>query len=233
MKESQNLTKQVAKLSKNSLKGNAPKLYAISDYHLTPYDKIEAMLKEAIYGGIKMFQLRDKYSRDEDIIDICVNLSEICTQNKVAFIINDRINLALELQKREVPCGLHLGIEDEDIPFAKLRKDFKGIIGVSCYGDINRAINYEVQGADYVAFGSIFKSPTKLNSAVVGCEILRKARKSLRTRICAIGGINDENITQIRSADIVALVSAIWNGNVYKNVEKLVAKVESIYMKSQ
>lgn len=198
------------------------KLYAISDYHLTPYDKLEAMLKEAIYGGIKMFQLRDKYSNDKDILDICINLSEICTQNKVDFIINDRINLALELQKREIPCGLHLGRDDEgDISFVKLRKNFKGKIGISCYGDINRALLYEAQGADYVAFGSIFKSATKSESTVVGYKILDKAREQLHTRICAIGGINNENITQIRGVDIVALVGAIWNGNVYKNVEIL------------
>ncbi len=203
------------------------KLYAISDYHLTPYDRIEAMLKEAIYGGIKMFQLRDKFSRDEDILDICANLSEICTQNKVDFIINDRANLALELQKREIPCGLHLGIEDEDIPFTKLRKDFKGKIGVSCYGDINRAIVYQSQGADYVAFGSIFKSATKSESIVVGCEILAKAKKRLRTPICAIGGINSQNIMQVKNADIIALVGAVWNGNVYKNVEELVDKIDS------
>lgn len=204
------------------------KLYAISDYHLTPYDRIEAMLKEAIYGGIKMFQLRDKFSRDEDILDICANLSEICTQNKVDFIINDRANLALELQKREIPCGLHLGIEDEDIPFTKLRKDFKGKIGVSCYGDINRAILYQSQGADYVAFGSIFKSATKSESIVVGCEILAKAKKRLRTPICAIGGINSQNITQVKNADIIALVGAIWNGNVYKNVEELHDTIDSL-----
>lgn len=198
------------------------KLYAISDYHLTPYDRIEAMLKEAIYGGIKMFQLRDKFSRDEDILDICANLSEICTQNKVDFIINDRANLALELQKREIPCGLHLGIEDEDIPFTKLRKDFKGKIGVSCYGDINRAIVYQSQGADYVAFGSIFKSATKKTSAVVGCEILREARKRLKIPICAIGGINAQNISQIRDADIVAMVGAVWNGDVGENVRLLI-----------
>ncbi len=205
------------------------KIYAISDYHLTPYDRLEAMLKEAIYGGIKMFQLRDKFSRDEDILDICMNLSEICTQNKVDFIINDRANLALELQKREIPCGLHLGREDEDIPFAKLRKDFKGKIGISCYGDVKRALAYEANGADYLAFGSIFQSATKRTSAVVGCEILMEARKKVRTPICAIGGINSRNITQIRGADIVALVGAIWNGNVYKNVEALVSKVDFIH----
>ena len=197
------------------------KLYAISDYHLTPYDRLESMLKEAIYGGIKMFQLRDKFSRDEDMLDICANLSEICTQNKVDFIINDRANLALELQKRAIPCGLHLGIEDEDIPFAKLRKDFRGKIGVSCYGDIKRASLYEALGADYVAFGSIFQSKTKSESIVVGCEILAQAKKRLQTPICAIGGINSQNIMQVKNADIIALLSAVWSGNVYKNVEIL------------
>ena len=212
-----------------SLKGNAPKIYAISDYNLTPYDKIEAMLKEAIYGGIKIFQLRDKYSRDEDILEICANLAEICIQNKVAFIINDRVNLALELQKREIVCGLHLGIDDEEnMPFDEVRKVFSGIIGVSCYGDMNRASAYTAKGADYVAFGSIFQSKTKPYSEVVGCEILALAKRKLRTKICAIGGINSENITRLKGADMVAMVSEIWQGNVYKNVEKLVEKIEGI-----
>lgn len=199
------------------------KIYAISDYHLTPYNRLESMLKEAIFGGIKIFQLRDKFSRDEEILGICENLAEICAQNKVDFIINDRANLALELQKREILCGVHLGIEDESMPFIALRKAFKGKIGISCYGDLNRAIRYNALGADYVAFGSIFKSATKSESAVVGVEILKEARaQNLAAKICAIGGINADNIAQVANADMVACVSAIWNGNVYKNVERLV-----------
>lgn len=210
-----------------SQKATAPKIYAISDYNLTPYDKIEAMLKEAIYGGIKIFQLRDKYSRDEDILEVCVNLAEICLQNKVEFIINDRANIALYLQEREIECGLHLGIDDEEnMPFEELRKVFSGTIGVSCYGDMNRALDYEAKGADYVAFGSIFKSKTKPYSEVVGCDILVEAKRKLRTKICAIGGINIDNITQIKGADMVAMVSEIWQGNVYKNVENLVKVME-------
>lgn len=204
------------------------KIYAISDFDLTPYDRIVPMLKEAIYGGIKMFQLRDKFSRDEEIFDICVNLAEICIANKVEFIINDRVKLALELQKSDIECGLHLGSDDEIMPFEELRKAFRGTIGISCYGDLQRALVFEEKGADYVAFGSIFSSTTKAGNKVVGCDILCEARQKLHTKICAIGGINVNNITQVMDADIVAIISGIWQGNVYKNVENLLDKIENM-----
>ncbi|MGX3011164.1 thiamine phosphate synthase [Helicobacter sp. 23-1044] len=205
------------------------KLYAISDYNLTPYDKIEAMLKEAIYGGIQIFQLRDKISSDDDILEVCLNLAEICIQNKVAFIINDRVNLALELQKREVPCGLHLGRDDEKMPFKILRQKFKGQIGISCYGNLERALSYEAKGADYVAFGSIFQSKIKTDSAIVGTEILQSTKTHLKTaQICAIGGITSDNISQVKNADYIAMISAIWRGDVRKNVEILAQNLGGI-----
>ena len=188
------------------------KLYAISDEVLTPPHTIEAQLKKAILGGIKYFQLRDKSASDSALLARCVRLAEICAESGVEFIINDRVGLALALQERKIPCGVHLGKDDEVVEFAKLREDFRGIIGVSCYGDVARAAEYEAKGADYVAFGSIFKSATKADCAVVGVEVLQRARQKIkRAKICAIGGINAGNIAQVRGlADMVAMVRGVW-----------------------
>lgn len=198
------------------------KIYAISDELLTPAHTIEAQLKEAILGGIKYFQLRDKHSLDSALLPLCVRLAEVCAESSVEFIINDRVELALELQKRGIPCGLHLGRDDERGEFARLREEFRGIIGISCYGDLERALKYEAQGADYVAFGSIFKSATKVDSAIVGTEILRLAQEKIkRAKICAIGGINAQNLAEVGEADIIAMVSAIWQGDVRENMRSI------------
>lgn len=195
------------------------KIYAISDELLTPAHTIEAQLKEAILGGIKYFQLRDKHSLDSALLPLCVRLAEVCAESSVEFIINDRVELALELQERGIPCGLHLGRDDEKGEFAKLREEFRGIMGVSCYGDLERALKYEAQGADYVAFGSIFKSATKVDSAIVGTEILRLAREKIkRAKICAIGGINAQNLAEVGEADIIAMISAIWRDKILQNL---------------
>lgn len=195
-------------------------IYAISDEVLTPAHTIEAQLKWAIKGGIKYFQLRDKNALDSALLPLCVRLAEICAKSSVEFIINDRIEIALDLQGRKIPCGLHLGRDDEKIEFAKLREEFRGIIGVSCYGDIKRALEYEAKGADYVAFGSIFKSATKVDSAIVGTEILKLARQKIkRAKICAIGGINAKNLAQVaENADMVAMVGAVWQGQILQNL---------------
>lgn len=198
------------------------KLYAISDSVLTPTPTIESQLKKAILGGISLFQLRDKISSNDEILPLCEKLGRICNENKVDFIINDRINLALNLQNRDIPCGLHLGRDDEKIDFKFLRGNFKGTLGISCYNDINRALLYEKMGADYVAFGSIFHSETKKDSAVVGSVILKEAKMRLKSvKICAIGGINASNIALLKNADMVAMIRAIWYGDISQNLAKI------------
>lgn len=196
-------------------------LYVISDSILTPYNKICSMLELAIESGIDIFQFRDKQKSDNEILPLVLDLAKICNENDILFILNDRLNLALNLQDMGINCGIHLGKDDLNISFKTIRKKFKGTIGISCYGNINRALNYESLGADYVAFGSIFQSPTKKDSKVIGFEILKEAKERLRIPICAIGGINANNVSKVKNADFIALISSIWKGDIKKNIIKL------------
>lgn len=200
------------------------KLYAISDEILTPYKDLPNMLNIALDAGIELFQFRDKKNSDDKLLPLCVRLARICEAKNAEFIINDRMNLALKLQDLGLKCGIHLGKDDWN-GNKNLKAKFKGMVGISCYGDLVRAKTYE-KLASYVAFGSIFKSPTKPDSSVVGVEILKEAKAILDIPICAIGGINTSNINQI-NADICALVSSIWIGDIKKNVEAL--KLSSQY----
>lgn len=200
--------------SNKNLKG----LYVISDDALTPKFELLSKLKLALLGGAKIVQLRDKISLDDEIIGLSNEIQKLCREFDATFVMNDRFQLAIE-QNYD---GIHIGKSDYE-NFTKIRKEFDGIIGVSCYGDLEIAKYFELSGADYVAFGSFYFSPTKPASSVVPIDILRKAKEQLYIPICAIGGINMGNIDEIidSKCDMVAIVSDIWKSD---NVEKISQK---------
>jgi thiamine-phosphate pyrophosphorylase len=99
----------------------------------------------------------------------------------------------------------------------------QGIIGVSCYGSIKKALEAQEQGADYVAFGSFYPSPTKPHSGIVSLSVLDKAQEVLTLPVCAIGGINVTNIHEIAAhkPDMISVVSAVWEGDIHRNIRQL------------
>jgi thiamine-phosphate pyrophosphorylase len=188
---------------KKQLKG----LYIITDDNLTPDETLYSQVKLALQGGAKIVQLRDKLNSDKSIKQKVLQLQNLCDEYSALFVLNDKVELAIDLQ-----CsGLHIGKSDH-ARFEQIRKNYNGIIGVSCYGDIELAKEFETKGADYVAFGSFFHSPTKPNSNIVSLEILQKAKEQLKIPICAIGGINTQNINQVleQNPDMVSVISDIW-----------------------
>lgn len=201
---------------------NTPTLYGITDEILTPQKTILSQVELALKNGVKIIQYRDKKSKDEEIFFTCKELKSLCEAYGAMFVINDRLNLASTLNAH----ALHVGKDDTSLEVA--RNSFKGVIGVSCYGDINRAKKAIKEGADYVAFGSFFPSPTKPNSLHVSGSILKLA-KDLPTKVAVIGGINSENISYFKSfrVDMICAISAIFHGDIKKNIQKLKAKIEN------
>ena len=189
-----------------SLKG----LYVISDDHLTPSETIFKQVEEALKGGATIVQLRDKKSTEEVVKQKALKLQKICEDYGTMFVLNDKIDLACEIKTH----GLHIGKSDHD-KFDAIREKFDGIIGVSCYSDIEMAKDFEKKGADYVAFGSFFHSPTKPNSNIISLNILDEAKDKLHIPVCAIGGINTENIDLIakRNPEMISVVSDIWSSD--------------------
>jgi thiamine-phosphate pyrophosphorylase len=188
---------------RENLKG----LYVITDDTLTPSNTIFSQVEEALKSGATIVQLRNKKDSDDVVKYMAIQLQTLCRNHNALFVLNDRITLAVEYSFD----GLHIGESDYEI-FTKIRHNFKGILGVSCYGDIEKAKYFEALGANYIAFGSFFSSPTKPNSSLVPLEILQKAKKKLSIPICAIGGINSENIDEVMEyqPDMVAVISDIW-----------------------
>lgn len=189
-------------------------LYVITDDLLTPKHKVLDMLKVALENGAKIVQLRDKSSSDKDILSMSRFIQELCESYGALFVLNDKVDIAISMQA----SGLHVGKSDHH-RIDEIRQNFKGVLGVSCYGDVGFAKKMEEIGVDYVAFGSFFASPTKPSSNIVPLEILHQAKVQLRIPICAIGGINATNAHDVvaQGVDSIALISAIWQGDVAKN----------------
>lgn len=189
-------------------------LYVITDDVLTPSDTMISQVEFALKGGASIIQLRDKHSSDDEIKQKALELQALCEKYDALFVLNDKIDLAIELQCH----GLHIGKSDHE-RFDYIRENFHGIIGVSCYGDINLAKQFEKKGAGYVAFGSFYTSPTKPNSNVVDKNILLESKKELSVPTCAIGGIDLGNIDEIISynPDMISVISGIWKSD---NIEQ-------------
>jgi len=194
-------------------------LYVITDEYLTPDETVDVYVEEAIKAGASIIQYRNKTKSDEEVEAVCRTLQALCTKHHVPFIIDDRPHLANKIEAD----GLHIGKDDMSIQEA--RKIFpRGIIGVSCYGSIKKAKEAEAEGASYVAFGSFFASPTKPHSGIISMNVLLKAKEALEIPVCAIGGINQNNISEVAShePDMISVVSGVFTGDIQSNVSNLI-----------
>jgi len=197
----------------NKLKG----LYVLTDDKLTPLSTITSQVKELLESQVKVIQFRDKIHSDSQIAPIAQELQNLCTEFKATFIINDRVDLA----KKIGADGVHIGMDDTSL--TKARKLLpNAIIGVSCYGDLNRAKEAQKLGASYVAFGACFSSSTKPQAKPISLEIIKKAKEEISIPICVIGGINKNNIHLVKDADLISVVSAAYKPDtIAKNISSL------------
>ena len=193
-------------------------IYAISDDILMPKNLALEYAREILECGVKFFQFRSKKAvKNENLASEILNL---CEKFGAKFIVNDDVKFAKKIGAKAV----HLGKDDEGIKeaFEILGKD--AYVGVSCYNDINLAINAAKNGASYAAFGSVFTSPTKPNATKCGLEVVKEAKQILNLPVCVIGGINETNIGSLSHAkpDLIAVISAIYkNGNIKENIKNL------------
>lgn len=198
-------------------------IYAISDDILMPENLALEYAREILECEVKFFQFRSKKAvKNEKLASEILNL---CEKFGAKFIVNDDVKFAKKIGAKAV----HLGKDDENIKetFEILGKN--AYVGVSCYNDINLAINAAKNGASYVAFGSVFTSPTKPNAPKCGLEIVKEAKQILNLPVCVIGGINETNIGSLSHAkpDLIAVISAIYeDGNIKENIKNLQKIIE-------
>ena len=179
-------------------------LYAISD---GPRADLLDACAAALAGGATILQYRDKSSEHARRLDEARALQALCLRHRVPLIVNDDIALAAAVGA----AGVHLGEDDAAIAEARARLGASAIIGVSCYDSLERARQFAALGADYLAFGAFFPSPTKPHARVAALQLLREA-KPLGLPLVAIGGITHDNASLLveAGADAVAVISALF-----------------------
>ncbi|HHB92468.1 MAG TPA: thiamine phosphate synthase [Thioploca sp.] len=181
-------------------------LYAITDSNLILDSILIQSVEQAIIGGAKIIQYRNK--KQIQYIKQAIILKKLCQQYQIPLIINDDIQLAKQIKAD----GVHLGKNDLKLSQARNILGNKAIIGISCYNRISLAEQAIADGATYVAFGSFFNSSTKPQATLCEIDILRQARKNFSCPIVAIGGITPTNGSSLinAGADCLAVINGIF-----------------------
>ena len=182
-------------------------------YLITPDETDPARLlarTRPLLAFASCLQLRSK-AMDADALHAAgMALRAACKDAGVTFIVNDDPALAAELSAD----GVHLGEDDGEIASARGLLGDDAIIGVSCYDDIERARMLAGQGADYLAFGAFFPSPTKPHARRASLQLLRDSANLGLPRV-AIGGITADNAPSLvaAGADMLAVISGVFDAH--------------------
>lgn len=186
------------------------RLYLISPERLDHPNLFADELRAALKGGdIAAFQLRLKDVDDAAIARAADTLRPICQQRDVAFIMNDRPDLAVKLD-----CdGVHVGQEDMSCKEARMIVGPDRQVGVTCKASRDLAMTAAEAGADYVAFGAFFPSTTKTVTTPASLEIVEWWSELFEVPCVAIGGITVENCPPVikAGADFLAVAGGVWN----------------------
>lgn len=194
----------------NLAPGRISGLYAISP-ETADTQSLLGRIRQALEGGARLVQYRNKSGDVALRHEQASELLALCRRYHVPLIINDDVRLA-DLTGAD---GVHLGKDDGDVRQARVILGPGKIIGVSCYNDLQCAVKAEAEGADYVAFGSFFASPTKPAAVTAPLTLLHEARQCLQIPLVAIGGIDANNAGALieAGANALAVISALFGSD--------------------
>ena len=183
------------------------RLYAVTDRTWVGAQTLPQQVEAALKGGATCVQLREKHLDDAAIRAEALEISALCKQYRVPFILNDNVALAAECGAD----GVHLGQEDMDPAQARRILGPDAIIGVSAHS-VAEAKAAVAAGADYLGCGAMFATTTKTDTTTLPKETLRAICEAVPVPVVAIGGIHKENLLSLADCGEagVALVSAIF-----------------------
>lgn len=187
-------------------------IYAIVDSIVTPHEDLAALAEDYLKGGVSAIQLRDKRREESPerariFRETARQIQALKERYSFVWIVNDDLKVAQEIGAD----GVHVGKDDPSLEECRRILGPDKIIGYSSH-DPDEAVDAERRGADYVAFGAIFPTPTKgPGHPVQGLEKLRQVVQAVRIPVVAIGGINRSNIKDVLAAGVhsVAMISAL------------------------
>ena len=184
------------------------RLYLITPPALDPASFKDVLAQALDAGDIACVQLRLKEADDDAVRRACDILRPAAQSRDVAFILNDRPDLAAA-----TGCdGVHVGQEDAGYQEARAALGKDRIVGVTCHDSVHLAMEAAEAGADYVAFGAFFPTGTKAAKTTASPELLRQWSEIMTVPCVAIGGITAGNCAELveAGADFLAVSAGIW-----------------------
>ena len=186
------------------------RLYLITPPKIGHFAAFKEQLETALAAGdVACLQVRFKDADDEDVLAATRAIIPLCHEHDVAVLMNDRPDLA-----RKSGCdGVHIGQEDTPYKEARAVLGADATIGVTCHNSRHLAMVAAEAGADYVAFGSFFPSPTKSQASPADLEILSVWSEIATVPSVAIGGLTVDNCRTVveAGADFLAVSAGVWN----------------------
>ncbi len=206
-----------------SAKAKIAGLYFITDGRLSKQG-IFADVRQVIAAGCSIVQYREKEKETGEMVAEAKQIAALCKKNKILFLINDRIDVALAVDAD----GVHLGQQDMPVVIARKLLGKNKTIGLTVHS-VEEAAQAQNQGVDYVSVSPIFSTATKQDAGKpVGIELIKEIKRAVKVPVVAIGGINEQNVQQVlqTGADSVAIISAIvCAGNAAEAARRIIKKI--------
>ncbi|MFR1709224.1 MAG: thiamine phosphate synthase [Clostridium sp.] len=183
------------------------KLYVVTDRSWLNGRGFVEELEKALQGGATLVQLREKHLNYDEFLMEAKEVKRLTDKYNVPLIINDNVKIAMEIDA----SGVHIGQSDMDAEEVRRLLGRDKILGVTAK-TVDQAIKAEKAGASYLGVGAAFSTSTKLDTRVITFETIRSICDSVSIPVVAIGGINENNIMNLKGLGIdgVALVSSIF-----------------------
>jgi len=184
-------------------------IYLIADASLARQRPLTEFVELALEGGVTAVQYRDKQASQQERIDRAIRLQEVVARYDVPLIVNDHIDVALGAGA----AGVHVGQDDMRADIVRSLAGDEFIVGVSTH-NVDEARRAMEAGADYVGFGPVFPTKTKMDTApVTGIDGLRAFVAEVDVPVIAIGGISPDTARSVidAGADGVAVAATILN----------------------
>jgi thiamine-phosphate pyrophosphorylase len=171
-------------------------------------DKLLSATESALMGGAQLVQYRHKTANATLRIEQAEALLSMCRKYDVPLIINDHVDVCLAIGAD----GVHVGGTDQSVAMVRDVVGPDKIVGASCYGTFDLALQAQADGASYVAFGGFYPSRVKKYDFVTPIEIVAQAKAALTVPVVVIGGMTQTNAVPLvqAGADMVAAISSVY-----------------------
>ena len=178
----------------------ALKLYLVTNRYQDSLENFLEKVETACRSGVTIIQLREKNLTTNQYYQLAKQVKEITDAYQVPLIIDDRLDVCLAVDA----AGLHIG--DDELPVSVARKVLgpEKILGVTAK-TVNRALEAETLGADYLGTGAIFPTTTKENAPITLISTLKTICQTVAIPVVAIGGLTSENIDQLIGTGIAGV----------------------------